>query len=217
MANFFPRWTNGLPLKVTACVGVVALASGAGAAYYFTQKYTRVGYRPVQPVSFSHAVHAGQLGMDCRYCHGFADVAAQANIPTTQSCMACHAQIRAASPKLEALWESGKTGRPVEWVRVHQVPDYASFNHAVHVRRGVGCSSCHGAVNEMEAVWQDQPMSMSWCLDCHRAPEDFLRPPSQVDNMKWKPDSNGSQHGMGRKFQAAWEVDPPVACGGCHR
>ena len=134
MANFFPRWTNGLPLKVTACVGVVALASGAGAAYYFTQKYTRVGYRPVQPVSFSHAVHAGQLGMDCRYCHGFADVAAQANIPTTQSCMACHAQIRAASPKLEALWESGKTGRPVEWVRVHQVPDYASFK-PVRIRR----------------------------------------------------------------------------------
>jgi len=217
MANFFPRWTNRAALKIVLCLGVLAVALVGGATYYFTPKYTRVGYMPVQPALFSHAVHVEQLGMDCRYCHSFVEVAAHSNIPTTQACMACHTQIRPTSPKLEAVRESWRTGRPVNWVSVHQVPDYAYFNHAVHVNRGVGCFSCHGAVNEMEAVWQDQPQSMAWCLECHRAPENFLRPPAQVDNTNWKPGAGGSQREMGRKFQAAWEVNPPVTCGGCHR
>jgi aryl-phospho-beta-D-glucosidase BglC (GH1 family) len=131
--------------------------------------------------------------------------------------MACHTQINATSPKLEAVRESWKTGLPVNWIRVHKTPDYTYFNHAVHVNRGVSCFSCHGAVNEMGAVFQDQPQSMSWCLDCHRAPEDFLRPPVEVFNMKWKPAGSGTQRKTGAKFQAAWEVNPPVNCGGCHR
>jgi hypothetical protein len=217
MANFFPQWTNGIPLKVAVCLGVAALAVAGGVTYYFTQKYTRVGYMPVQPASFSHAVHVEQLGMDCRYCHSFVEVASHANVPTTQVCMACHTQINATSPKLEAVRESWKTGLPVNWIRVHKTPDYTYFNHAVHVNRGVSCFSCHGAVNEMGAVFQDQPQSMSWCLDCHRAPEDFLRPPVEVFNMKWKPAGSGTQRKTGAKFQAAWEVNPPVNCGGCHR
>ena len=199
------------------CLGLLTVTLAGGMTYYFTPKYTRVGYMPVQPVAFSHAVHVEQLGMDCRYCHSFVEVAAQSNMPTTQACMACHTQIRATSPKLEALRESWKTGEPVNWVRVQQVPDYAYFNHAVHVNRGTGCFSCHGAVNEMEAVWQNQSESMAWCLACHRAPENFLRPPSQAYNMSWKPGAGVSQREAGEKFQAAWEVNPPLTCGGCHR
>lgn len=217
MANFFPKWTNWIPLKVVVCLGVLGLALVGGVTYYFTPKYTRVGYMPTQPVPFSHALHVEQLGMDCRYCHSFVEVASHSNIPTTQTCMACHTQIRPTSPKLEAVRESWKTGRPVDWVRVHKVPDYAYFNHAVHVNRGVSCYSCHGAVNEMQTIWQDQPQSMSWCLDCHRAPENFLRPPAEVFNMNWKPDAGESQSRIGRKFKKEWEVNPPVTCGGCHR
>ena len=217
MANIFPRWTNQIALKIAICLGVLAVAVVGGVTYYFTPKYTRAGYMPVQPAPFSHAVHVEQLGMDCRYCHSFVEVAAHSNIPTTQACMACHTQIRATSPKLEPVRESWKTGRPVNWVRVHQVPDYAYFNHAVHVNRGVGCFSCHGAVNEMVAIFQDQSQSMAWCLACHRAPGNFLRPPSQVFNTSWKPGARGNQREAGGKFQADWEVNPPVTCGGCHR
>ncbi len=217
MANFFPKWTNWIPLKVVICLGVLGGAVTGGIWYYFTPKYTRVGYMPTQPVPFSHAIHVEQLGMDCRYCHSFVEVASHSNVPTTQTCMACHTQIRATSPKLEAVRESWKTGRPVDWVRVHKTPDYTYFNHAVHVNRGVSCFSCHGAVNEMTTVFQDQPQSMSWCLDCHRAPENFLRPPQEVYNMKWKPAEGESQREIGKAFKAAWEVEPPVTCGGCHR
>ena len=217
MANFFPKWADRIPLKLVICAGVVGAAVSGGVWYYFTPKYTRVGYMPTQPVSYSHAVHVGQLGMDCRYCHSFVEIGSHANIPTTQACMACHTQIRATSPRLEALRESWRTGRPVNWVRVHRLPDYVYFNHAAHVNRGVGCFSCHGPVNEMTAVWQDKPQSMSWCLDCHRAPENFLRPPMEVYNMKWQPDAGESQRKIGAEFKAAWEVNPPVTCGGCHR
>jgi hypothetical protein len=217
MANFFPKWTNWIPLKVVICLAVLGGAVSGGIWYYFTPKYTRVGYMPAQPVPFSHAVHVEQLGMDCRYCHSFVEVASHSNIPTTQTCMACHTQIRATSPKLEAVRESWKTGEPVNWVRIHKAPDYTYFNHAVHVNRGVSCFSCHGAVNEMQTVFQAQPQSMSWCLDCHRAPENFLRPPSEVYNMKWKPAPGESQRKIGSEFKAAWEVNPPVTCGACHR
>jgi len=217
MANFFPKWTDGIPLKLVICAGVAGAGVVGGVWYYFTPKYTRVGYMPTQPVPYSHAVHVGQLGMDCRYCHSFIEVASHANIASTQVCMACHTQIRATSPKLDAVRESWKTGRPVNWVRVHKLPDFVYFNHAVHVNRGVGCFSCHGAVNGMQTVWQDQPQSMAWCLACHRAPENFLRPPDQVFNMMWMPAAGGSQRETGGKFQKAWEVKPPLTCGGCHR
>lgn len=217
MANFFPKWTNWIPLKLVICLAVIGASLVGGIWYYFTPKYTRVGYMPTQPVPFSHALHVEQLGMDCRYCHSFVEVASHSNVPSTQTCMACHTQIRATSPKLEAVRESWKTGRPVNWVRIHKLPDYSYFNHAVHVNRGVSCFSCHGPINTMQTVWQDKPQSMSWCLDCHRAPENFLRPPDQVFNMNWKPAAGESQREIGMQFKEAWEVNPPVTCGGCHR
>jgi len=121
-----------------------------------------VGYQPVQPVPYSHALHVGQLGIDCRYCHNTVEVAAQAAIPPTQTCMNCHAKIRAQSPKLLPVRESYATGMPVHWMRVHDLPDFVYFNHSAHVRRGVSCVECHGRVDKMEVVYQQEPLSMGW-------------------------------------------------------
>lgn len=242
MANIFPRWSNLLPLKLLLCLMVMGGALTAGVWYYFTPKYTRVGYQPAQPIPFPHDVHVKQLGMDCRYCHSFVEVAAHSNVPTTQTCMNCHAQVQKDNPKLAPLRESFESGRPIEWVQIHKTPDYVYFNHAAHVNRGVSCVSCHGQVNEMEVVHHDKPHSMSWCLDCHRSPEDFLRPNEDVFNLDWKPDDIDPQefvakHGVppghekfdlskkpkltqeeiGLTLKAAWRINPPENCAGCHR
>lgn len=219
MANFFPKWTNWLPLKLVICLGTLGGALTLGIWYYFTPKYTRVGYEPDQPVPFSHKIHVEQLGMDCRYCHSFVEVAAHSNVPTTQTCITCHGdgKVQSSNPKLTAVVDSWKSGIPVQWNRVHQVPDYAYFNHAVHVNRGVSCYSCHGDVSAMEVVYQHEPQSMAWCLDCHRAPQNHLRPPEEIFNMKWKPVAGQNQHDIGMAFKKEWDVNPPTTCGGCHR
>src|SRR5207302_214911 len=125
-------------------------------------------YEPIQPVPFPHDIHVSQLGMDCRYCHSFVDVAAQSNVPNTQTCMACHQQVQKDNPKLEPVRDSWKTGKPIEWVWLHRTVDYVYYNHAAHVNRGISCFSCHGAVNHMPVVYMAKPHSMAWCLECHR-------------------------------------------------
>lgn len=219
MANFFPKWSNWIALKLVIILGAIGTFLVLGIWYYFTPKYTRVGYMPDQPVPFSHVIHVEQLGMDCRYCHSFVEVASHSNVPTTATCIGCHGEgkIKYDSPKLAAVRESWATGQPVEWVRIHQVPDYSYFNHAVHVNRGVSCYSCHGDVSAMQVVYQHEPQSMAWCLDCHRAPENYLRPPSEIYNMKWQPVAGTTQREIGTAFKEAWDVNPPVTCGGCHR
>lgn len=218
MANIFPKWSNWFPLQALFCGGVTGILVVAGVWYYFTPKYTRVGYMPTQPVPFSHALHVGQLGMDCRYCHSHVEFAAHSNVPSTETCMACHSQVQKLSPKLEVVRESYETGEPIPWVRVHQAPDYVYFNHAVHVNRGVSCQSCHGNVNQMEVVYHDQPHSMGWCLQCHRAPENYLRPIEEVYNLDWKPEDMGTtQSEIGLRLKEEWAINPPVGCAGCHR
>ncbi|MFV1994690.1 MAG: cytochrome c3 family protein [Verrucomicrobiales bacterium] len=187
MGNFFPRWSNFLPLKLAFCFGVLGIAVAVGMTYYFTPKYTRVGYMPSQPVAFDHGIHAGQLGLDCRYCHSFVEDSPHSNVPTTQTCFNCHSQVQKENPKLAPVWESMSSGDPLEWVQIHQIPDYAYFDHSVHVARGVSCVKCHGQVNEMETVYHAEPHSMGWCLECHRAPEKSLRPGREVFNLDWKP------------------------------
>jgi hypothetical protein len=183
-----------------------------------------VGYQPVQPVPFPHDVHVKQVGMDCRYCHSFVEVAAHSNVPTTQVCMNCHQQIQKDSPKLQAVRDSWQTGRPIEWVQVHKTPDYVYFNHSAHVNRGVSCVSCHGKVNEMPVVYHSQPLSMAWCLDCHRHPENALRPVDQVTNLDWVPPVKPGQTpaeaqvAQGLELKKAWNINPPDGnCAGCHR
>ncbi len=189
MANIFPRGSNWIPIKLTIISTFVGVALTCGVWYYFTPKYTRVGYQPVQPVPFPHNVHVAQLGMDCRYCHSFVEVAAHSNVPTTQVCMNCHSQVQKDNPKLLPVRDSWTTGKPIQWVQIHKTPDYVYFNHSVHVNRGVSCVECHGKVNEMEVVEHAKPHSMKWCLECHRAPEDHLRPVDQVTNLNWQPEN----------------------------
>ena len=225
MANLFPKWTNLLAPKAIFAGGLVGTALVFGIWYYCTPKYTRVGYMPTQPAPFQHSIHVKQLGMDCRYCHSFVEVSEHSNVPTTQTCMNCHTAIKSASPRLQPVRDSWASGKPIEWVRVHRAPDYAYFNHSAHVNRGVSCVSCHGKINEMEVVWQDQPQGMAWCLTCHRAPENALRPVAQVTNLDWKPEDLGkkadgtfyTQRELGLELKAKWKVNPPVTCNGCHR
>ncbi len=217
MANFFPRWSNLLPIKLFVCLCVIGTLLTAVVWYYFTPKYVRVGYTPVQPVPFPHDIHVSQLGMDCRYCHSFVEVAAHSNVPNTQTCMNCHSQVQKENPKLLPVRQSWASGQPVEWVQIHKTPDYAYFNHSAHVNRGVSCYSCHGNINHMDVVGERKPLSMSWCLDCHRAPENHLRPQEQVFNLDWTPPSGQTQEEIGLDLKKRWNVNPPENCQGCHR
>ncbi|MEM7157782.1 MAG: cytochrome c3 family protein [Myxococcota bacterium] len=183
--------------------------------YWFSPSYTDVGYRPEQPVPYSHKLHAGDMGMDCRYCHNTVERSAHASIPPTATCMNCHEQVKTESLRLRKVRESYKTGEPIPWVRVHQLPDFAYFNHSAHLAAGVGCASCHGRVDKMVVVEMKQPLSMGWCLDCHRDPEPNLRPLDQVTNMNWDPAEEvyDPKQDPERKRQ----VNPPLHCSGCHR
>lgn len=206
--QIFPRSLNRLPAIVA--IGV-ALAGGLVTAlvwYYFTPKHTHVGYAPRQPVPYSHWLHAGQMGMDCRYCHSQIERAAHAQIPPTQTCMNCHSLVRTDSARLAPVRESWESGRPVEWVRVHKLPDHAYFDHSVHLSAGVGCVTCHGRIDQMDVVRQSQPLSMSWCLDCHRNPGPNIRPVDQITNMD--PNLSGTA-------QPPRPLNPPQHCSGCHR
>lgn len=211
----FPRWSN-LLLPGALIFGAIApLYIVFVVAYGFSPRTTDVGYQPTQPVPFSHALHAGELGMDCRYCHNTVERAAHAAIPPTQTCMNCHTQIHPESVQIEPLWESFETGLPVPWIRVHDLPDYAYFDHSAHVNAGVGCVSCHGRVDRMEVVSQQEKLTMSWCLDCHRDPEPHLRPRDQVTNMEWVPDEDPEI--LGARLREIHDIDPSTDCTTCHR
>ncbi len=226
----FPRWANYLlPLLVLGTLGA-GLYVPSLVYVGFSPMATAVGYAPEQPVAFSHAVHAGQLGMDCRYCHTTVEKAAFAAVPPTQTCMNCHTNIAGASSrdalkpvdKLAKVKESWEKGTSIPWVKVHDLPDYAFFNHAAHISKGVGCMSCHGRVDQMEVVEQVQPLSMGWCLDCHRAPENHLRPKDQVTNMAWsaEKDLGVSQLELGLKLKQQYgirDVTYMTSCYTCHR
>jgi len=196
--------------SVLLVVGIVSFVW-----YYFSPWYTDVGYQPVQPVPFSHKLHADDLGLDCRYCHSSIERSPVANVPPTQTCMNCHKLILPDSEKLLPIRESWASGEPMKWVRVHKLPDYVYFDHSVHLNVGIGCVSCHGQINRMERVTQRKPLSMSWCLDCHRNPDENLRPPDQITNMNWvKPDNHA-------EFVKQWKKEKNIIvkedCSVCHR
>jgi hypothetical protein len=210
-----PKWTNTIrPAFAVILLGgplylVVLIWLGTHA------RATAVGYQPDQPVPYSHALHAGDLGIDCRYCHVGVENSSQAVIPATQTCMNCHQKIRAESPKLLPVLESFATGMPVPWVRVHDLPDFVYFNHSAHVSRGVSCVSCHGRVDRMEVVAQSAPLTMGWCLDCHRNPEKALRPVEYVTKLDWSPPEG--QLAMGRRLREEKHINPSTDCVTCHR
>jgi hypothetical protein len=242
--QIFPRQLNLLPVVL----GVASLGGVFGLTFvvwfYFAPHNLQVGYAPEQPVPYSHRLHAGELGIDCRYCHASVERSQEAMIPPTQTCMGCHSVIRNDSAKLAPIRDSWETGQPVPWVRVHKLPEHAFFDHSVHVGVGVGCATCHGRIDQMEVVRIEQPISMAWCLDCHRDPWPNLRPRDQITNMRWEADEAWTAeveaqrhaaeqrvadaaelvaaHGEGEPLEpvdptALAAIQPPEHCSGCHR
>lgn len=267
MSTIFPKWTNRLPpLLLGGVLCGLSIAIG-GAWYYFTPKYWRVGYMPAQPAvsedlramlietsraenkppaipgesfaGFSHQIHAGRLGMDCRYCHTHVEVSAEANIPSASVCMGCHAdghvqEKYAKKERVAFIRDAWEKDESIPWRRVHKTPDYVrNFPHHVHVNAGVSCFSCHGNIMEMPVVFHHEPLSMSWCLDCHRNPEPHLVPKDKVTDLYWVRDQvqNGNV-----ATSASGELNPgspggaallkaleenkmhllPQNCGACH-
>lgn len=211
----FPRWTNLLRegsavLAIGGLIYAVVLVT-----WGFSPQNSAMGYAPEQPIPYSHELHVGRMGMDCRYCHTSVETAAKANVPPTATCMNCHATVRTGSEKLAPLRESFETGKPVEWVKVHDLPDFVYFNHAGHIQSGVGCVSCHGRVDRMEVVRQEAPLNMGWCLDCHRDPDPNLRPVEFVTDMSWKPE--GDPRELGAKLRQQHGINPSTDCATCHR
>ncbi|HZT60879.1 MAG TPA: cytochrome c3 family protein [Pyrinomonadaceae bacterium] len=218
MAQIFHRYSNTLARVVI--FGAVFLVAGVSWVAYMLDASTyatEVGVARVQPVPFSHRHHVSDDGIDCRYCHTTVETSAFAGIPPVSTCMNCHSQIWTDSPMLEPVRESFRTGRPLKWVRVHELPDYVYFNHSIHVSKGVGCVTCHGRVDQMPLTWQAEPLSMQWCLRCHRNPENYLRPREQVFNMGWQPSEE--QRTLGRRLVREYHVRDSHAltnCSTCH-
>ena len=176
---------------------------------------TGVGQPVEQPVPFSHKHHVTDDGIDCRYCHTGVETSSFAGIPPTQTCMNCHSQIWSQSPVLEPVRQSFQSGEPLEWNRVHVLGDFVYFDHSIHVQKGIGCATCHGQVDQMPLTWKAESMQMSWCLECHRNPERFIRPREEVFNMDWKPPPN--QEELGRQLMAEYHVQSLTSCSTCHR
>lgn len=222
MPQIFHHSTNGLA-KATifgaVFVGLAALWVGAelNRSSWNTGQWVE---RP-QPIQFSHKHHAGDDGIDCRYCHTSVETSASAGIPSTSVCMNCHKQIWADSPYLEPVRASFKSGQPLEWIRVHDLPDYAYFNHSIHVNKGVGCSTCHGRVDQMPVVYQASTLQMEWCLECHRAPERFVRERKEIFNMTWRPENKTDKEiEYGKDRVAEYRIQPAkvlTSCSTCHR
>ena len=222
MSDIFPKWTNQLPRQIIIGALLAGTAVTAGVTYYFTPKYTAVGYEPIQPVPFPHSVHVKQLGLDCRYCHNAVEKSWYSNIPAASVCLNCHNQVLKDDPRLAVVRDSAASGRPVEWVQIHKMPDYVYFNHSVHVNRGVSCVECHGQINDMQEVYRAKPLSMSYCLDCHRQPAPRLRPLDKITDLDWKPTDDArelaaKQLETGTKIIHDWNVQSLQNCSTCHR
>jgi Cytochrome c7 and related cytochrome c len=219
MAQIFPPSTN--TIARASIVGGVLLVAAVGASLYaigLSSYVTGVGVARVQPVPFSHKHHVLDAGIDCRYCHTSVEESSFAGIPPTKTCMNCHAQLWVDSPMLEPVRESFRSGKSLEWTRVHNLPGYVYFNHSIHVNKGVGCVTCHGRVDQMPLIRRENTLYMDWCLECHRAPERFVRPREVVFRMDWEP--SGDQLALGRKLVKEYKIQGPevlTSCSTCHR
>jgi hypothetical protein len=202
--------------------GAVFILAGLGAMidYLVRSPYnTGEDIARHQPVAFSHEHHVDQLGIDCRYCHTSVEEAAFAGIPATETCMTCHSQIWTEAPMLEPVRESFRTGEPLQWNRVHDVPDFTYFNHSIHVHQGIGCETCHGRVDQMPLVWKEETLLMEWCLDCHRNPQNYIRPRTEVFEMGWSWPADVDQMAEAHRLVEAYgiEVGRLDDCSICHR
>ena len=214
--QIFPRSSNAIARGSLFVVVFVAAAVGWLLFTFQRSPYiTMAGVRKPQPVPFSHQHHVTGLGVDCRYCHTSVEVSSFAGIPPTKTCMNCHAQIWTNAAYLEPVRASFRTGQSIEWTRVHVLPDYVFFDHSIHIHKGIGCSTCHGRVDQMPLTWRVNTLFMEWCLDCHRAPERFVRPRDQIFNMEWKAPQD--QAALGRRLVAEYKIQKLTDCWTCHR
>ncbi|MBA2543349.1 MAG: cytochrome c3 family protein [Deltaproteobacteria bacterium] len=208
----FPEWTETLKKWINLLVLGAPVYLVALVAYGVTPDALRIGYQPEQPVPYSHALHAGELGMDCRYCHTTVERAGEAAIPPAATCMNCHTQIKKDSEALLPIRAAFGEDTPVKWVRVHDVPDYVYFNHEAHTNATVGCETCHGRVDQMVKVFQAMPLTMEWCVDCHRDPAAHIRPTDHLTTMGYE-----APEGEGARLMKEKNVKPPLNCSTCHR
>ena len=216
MAQIFPRSANKYARGSIVAVGLLLATVGASLFALSKSSYlTRAQTVVDQPVQFSHQHHAGGIGIDCRYCHTTVETAASAGIPPTKTCMNCHSQIWSTSPFLEPVRASFRDDTPLRWTRVHDLPDFAYFNHSVHVKKGVGCSTCHGRVDRMPLMYQEQSLQMEWCLDCHTNPEKYVRPREAVFQMDYEPPAD--QLELGRRLVKEYDIESLISCSTCHR
>ncbi|MFO1498551.1 MAG: cytochrome c3 family protein [Verrucomicrobiota bacterium] len=218
MPQVFGPGSNAVA-RATLVVGVLlVIAAGAGSWAVWSSPYmTRQHLALDQPVPFSHKHHHGALGIDCRYCHTSAETSSSAGMPSTETCMTCHSQVWTQAPVLQPVRESWRTGQPIRWTRVYDNPDYVYFDHSIHVQKGIGCSSCHGRVDQMPLLAKEHTLWMRWCLDCHRHPEEHVRPREQVFSMQYQPPV--SQLETGRALVNAYQIDAHrlTDCSLCHR
>ena len=219
MSQIFHRHTNIYSrLSILGIVGFVAALGGVVAMLNVSGYNTNQGMFVEQPIQFSHKHHVGGEGIDCRYCHTSVEESAFANIPPTKTCMNCHSQIWINAPILEPVRASFRDNKPLQWTRVLDLPDFVYFNHSIHVKKGVGCATCHGRVDEMPLMYQQATLQMSWCLDCHRNPAKYVRPRDQVYNMAWERPSNDP--GLGARLVQEYKiasVEQLTSCSTCHR
>ena len=210
----FPKWSNRAAYTVLAAAPLAIIGAITAFALYISPYNTQVGYAPEQPIPYSHKLHVGDLGMDCRYCHVGVEQSPVAMVPPAETCMNCHAVVLKDNPEILKVAESYHTGKAIEWDRIHKLPDYVYFNHSIHVAKGIGCVSCHGRIDQMEVVYQHEPLSMGWCLDCHRNPEEHLRPLDKITDMDWAAEN---QLELGLQLKEQHNVNPTTDCSGCHR
>ena len=216
MGQIFHRSTNTLS-KVTIFGGMAALTVLAAllASINRSSYVTETNVARAQPVPFSHKQHVGDNGIDCRYCHTSVQESSFAGIPPTQTCMNCHSQIWADSPVLEPVRASFRSGESIRWTRVHNLPGFVYFDHGIHVKKGVGCTTCHGQVDQMPLMWREHSLYMEWCLECHRAPEQFVRPREFVFSVSWRPPAD--QLAQGQQLVEKYKIERLTSCSVCHR
>jgi hypothetical protein len=221
MSQIFPRSANALARS--SLFGVVALVALLGWLVFTLMRSswaTKQGEFVEQPIQFSHAHHVGGVGLDCRYCHTSVEKSSFAGIPPTKTCMNCHSQLWTNAPILEPVRASYRNNTPLNWIRVNDLPDFVYFNHQIHVRQGVGCNVCHGPVDKMPLMYQAQPLLMEWCLGCHRAPENYIRPRDQVFNMNYTVPAGTTQLELGLRLKKEYNIQGPehlASCSTCHR
>src|SRR5438105_10136145 len=218
MPQIFHRSTNTISKAsifgaIFAAIAILALVGRINRSSWVTW----AAVPREQPIQFSHERHVAGNGLDCRFCHSTVEAASFAGVPPTKTCMICHSQIFSTSPFLEPVRASFRTGRSIEWTRVHDLPDFVYFNHSIHVNKGVGCTTCHGQVDRMPLMWQERSLQMEWCLDCHRNPAQYVRPREAVFRVDYVPPASRDQMELGKRLVAEYRIQKLTSCSTCHR